>query len=104
MFPSQGPNPLARIVEHNDVDDAIILPFGTIVAFGTDNDETVVHHGPCTRIPRGEPSVLGGQRPRDQNAVAYDPATDTLYTGGNDSAVWTISGICAGTPKSRLRP
>src|SRR5205823_5224068 len=93
---------IARITEPSDVNDVVFLPFGPVIAYGTNEDETIIHDYAAHRdLWRDRPSVLGtpGGRGFDQNAVAYDEASDILYTGGNDNAVWRISGLAKGAPR-----
>ncbi len=94
---------VVRHVEGSDVNDVVILPVGSLIAYGTNEDETVVHDWMTHKdLWRDRPSVRASGRGFDQNAIAYDARTDALFTGGNDNTVWRVDGIAAGAPKLDL--
>jgi len=95
---------VTTVQEDSAVNDAIVLPGKTVVVYGTNDDELVVHDYTAGKdLYRTTPTstFTGGTATRDQNAVAYDAARDLLLVGGNDDAVWRVDGLAKGTPTFR---
>ena len=95
---------VTTVQEDSAVNDAIVLPGKTVVVYGTNDDELVVHDYAAGKdLYRTKPTsaFTGGTATRDQNAVAYDAARDLLLVGGNDDIVWRVDGLANGIPTFR---
>lgn len=106
---------VTRIDHGEDINDATFLgPRSDYVAVADDGDNAVVYDvrdkrqsfssAPLVtafiRDHAADPALAPLITPqRDQNAVAYDAATDTLYTGGDDNRVWRFRPMLGGKPQ-----
>jgi dipeptidyl aminopeptidase/acylaminoacyl peptidase len=111
---------LVRIRHGEDINDAV-APGGhpDHVAIADDGDDAVVYDTRDKREMFNSAPLItafitdGAREPelaklvtpqRDQNAIAYDPKSDTLYTGGEDNKIWRFRPLFGGTPKLVGKP
>ena len=111
---------LVRIRHGEDINDAVV-PAGhpDHVAIADDGDDAVVYDTRDKREMFNSAPLItafitdGAREPelaklvtpqRDQNAIAYDPKSDTLYTGGEDNKIWRFRPLFGGTPKLVGKP
>lgn len=102
-----------RAVVHDtgdDVNDAVVLPDRPFeVAWSGDSDEAYVYDMAAGRQrfrsgPLHRPAAGKGYVARDQNAVAFDPATGDLFSGGDDNKVWRFEGYRTAEPSAHASP
>ncbi len=74
------------------------------IAYGDDDDTTRVLDRASGRVLLDHLAIIGHRVRRDQNTVAYDPAHDRLWTGGNDNDVWRYDGPRGGGLSAKAAP
>lgn len=89
---------MRRFDVNDEVNDAIPLDgHPGQVAYVTDSDDTFVRDMIAGKELYDSVGTHGAGYPtRDQNGVAYDAATDRLFSSGEDNAVWTYEGWRSG--------